>query len=141
MSCGVESLNIDVIRGKDFSYTVFPENGDGTIMNLSGYTGQGQIRDRDATTTVLLATFSVAITAPPLTGTNLTNAESVGATANHYMVVFSLLPSATDHSVTAIDTALDAKYSPVYDIEGVNGTSRKLIARGSVTFYYDRTHL
>lgn len=143
MSCliigsGVPEALLEVPRGGTWSFTYWPPpQPDGTIFSFSGYTGRGEIRDCDATTTVLLATFTVTLVAPTQTDTD---SVRLGIT-DRWRFVIALAASATDSTVAAIDTAIDAGKSPVFDIEAVSGSTIKKIIRGPVKFLYDRTHL
>jgi len=143
MSCPeVESLDWPLIRGKTFEFWVYPDEWDGSVMDLSGYTGRGEIRAADAATAALLATFTVTITSPPLTSTNLARALAADATANHYQVHCLVAASATDYSVAAWDTLMATEGAVAYyDIEGVSGAVVKLIARGVIQPFWDRTRI
>ena len=110
---------------------------DGVARSLSGFTGRGEIYDVDdatGVTPVLLATFSVAITAP--TQTDILSVNR-GLTAE-YKIVISLTAAATNSTVTAIKTAA---YKGVYMIELVNGATIHLLATGSVVIIPDRVKL
>ena len=132
---GVPVLTLRVNRGKTKSWTFWwGKDEDGVARSLSGFTGRGQIYDTDGSSGVLLATFSVAITAP--TQTDILSVNR-GLT-DEYKIVVSLTAAATDSTVTAIDTALNAG---VFDIELVSGATVHGLCTGNIVFIPDRTKL
>lgn len=135
---GVPVLTLRVHRGKTKSWTFWwGKDEDGVARSLSGFTGRGEIYDVDAATgvtQVLLATFTVAITAPTQTDILSVNRKLT----DEYKIVVSLTAAATDSTVTAITTA---KNEGVFDIELVNGATVHGLLTGNIVFIPDRTKL
>ena len=138
MSCNdsnVPVLNLKIQGGITYSRTFWwGKDEDGVARSLSGFTGRGEIYDVDdktGVTPVLLATFTVAITAP--TQTDILSVNR--ALTTEYKIVISLTAAATNSSVTAIKTA---GYKGVYLIELVNGSTVHGLATGNIVFIPDR---
>lgn len=72
---------IEIWRGVDFSETFWFQDADGDPLDLTGYTGRGQIRATRSESAALLATFSVAIDATEGTVTlSLTDVQTAAIT-------------------------------------------------------------
>lgn len=131
----VPTLNLTIKRGKTYARTFWwGKDENGTARSLSGFTGRGEIYDVAGTSGVLLATFTVTITAP--TQTDILSVNR-GIT-DEYKIVISLTAAATNASVTAIDTASN---KGVYDIELVSGTTIYGLVQGNVIFEPDNCKL
>ena len=48
------SLNINITQGSDFSLRLTGKNDDGSVINLSGYTGRGYVKQKYSNTGYLL---------------------------------------------------------------------------------------
>lgn len=72
----VAKRDIEIVRGDDYSHLITFVNEDETPLDLTGYTGQAQIRKTPADTDAPEATFTVTI-ATPLTGEVLVELDAV----------------------------------------------------------------
>lgn len=118
-------------RGITFSKTFWwGKDENGVARSLSGFTGRGEIYSASGSAGVLLATFSVAITAP--TQSDILSVNR-GLT-DEYKIVISLTAAATNSGVTAIDTA---ENKGVHLIELVNGTTIHGLITGPTIFNPD----
>ena len=99
-------LNITIDQGATFEQLVQVLDQDRDPVNLTGFSGVGEVRDTYGGS--LLATFTVSVTTP----------------ATGY-VKFSLTPTSTG--------ALSFTTPAVYDVDVVSGTVRYRVARGTAT--------
>lgn|ERR1043166_4419989 len=60
--------DITVEKGATFSYPIQMQNGDGTPFNLTGYTGQAEIREEAGSKNLVVA-MTVTIGSPATNGT------------------------------------------------------------------------
>jgi hypothetical protein len=104
--------NIHIDQGTTFAHNFVVKDSSATVIDLSGYTGRGQLRKEYASSSAD-ADFTVTISAPT-TGT-------------------------VEVTLTAAQTELIDSGSYVYDIEIVNGATVHRIVQGNATVYPEVT--
>jgi len=78
--------NIVVDQGADYSASIDVTDSDGDNLNLTGYTGAGQIRKTYSSSTAV--DFAVSVTSPATAGVlniSLTNAQTNAMKAGRYV--------------------------------------------------------
>lgn len=101
---GVYTLNVEQGATKTFKVNYYQDEDQTTPVNLTGYTGRGQIRLK-ATDTAALASFTVEVT-------DAINGE----------VTITLPATALEGNANIKGKSYDATTTAYYDIELVNGT-------------------
>tara|TARA_Y100000004_G_scaffold181430_1_gene227102 strand:+ start:338 stop:670 length:333 start_codon:yes stop_codon:yes gene_type:complete len=86
--------NLYIDQGTDFNVTIDVTNTDGSVLNLSNYTAESQIRKTYGSSTVS-ATFATSIAAAQGQVTlTLTDTQTAGLTAGRYVYDLNITSSA-----------------------------------------------